>query len=278
VNDPRHDRLLELLADRALVGLAPEEAAELTLLLQQFPNEDADAFDRAAAATQLARLARIEQMPAHLASRILGPDVGNGNVRAIAPAIAAKTDPLRFAGWIAAAACFTLAVFAWLGRPQPVKIVETISSASPVASSSATPTPKPTLADERAQLASNPTAKTIAWSATKDPGATGASGDVVFSVAEQRGYMRFHGLAANDPKQHQFQLWIFDSAQDKRYPIDGGVFDVAQNTSDGSGDVIVQIQPKIRVTDPTLFAVTVENPGGVVVSKREHIVLTAAKI
>jgi hypothetical protein len=39
--------------------------------------------------------------------------------------------------------------------------------------------------------------------------------------------------------------------------------------------VIVQIQPKIRVTAPTLFAVTIENPGGVVVSKREHIVVTA---
>ena len=37
------------------------------------------------------------------------------------------------------------------------------------------------------------------------------------------------------------------------------------------------ISPKLHVTDATLFAVTVEQPGGVVVSKRERVVVTAAR-
>lgn len=82
--------------------------------------------------------------------------------------------------------------------------------------------------------------------------------------------MRFQGLKANDPKRYQYQLWIFDEARDARYPVDGGVFDVA------GAETIVPIVAKVRVNQPTLFAITIEPPGGVVVSKREHIVLTAA--
>ena len=52
--------------------------------------------------------------------------------------------------------------------------------------------------------------------------------------------------------------------------VDGGVFDVPS-----TGEVIVPITAKLRVGGATLFAVTVERPGGVVVSRREHIVVTA---
>ena len=52
---------------------------------------------------------------------------------------------------------------------------------------------------------------------------------------------------------------------------DGGVFDVPP----GGGDVVVPIRVKLGVTRPKLFAVTVEPPGGVVVSNRERIPLLA---
>ena len=42
------------------------------------------------------------------------------------------------------------------------------------------------------------------------------------------------------------------------------------------GEVVVPIRAAVQVFEPKLFAVTVERPGGVVVSKRERIVLTAA--
>ena len=72
-------------------------------------------------------------------------------------------------------------------------------------------------------------------------------------------------------KETQYQLWIFDAKQDERYPIDGGVFDVDPQ----SGDVIVPIRAKLHVVDPKMFAVTVEKPGGVVVSSRDRIALLA---
>jgi anti-sigma-K factor RskA len=79
-------------------------------------------------------------------------------------------------------------------------------------------------------------------------------------------------MTPNDVKAFQYQLWIFDRNRDDKYPIDGGVFDVSS-----TGEVIVPIDAKISVDDATLFAVTVERPGGVVVSKRERIVVTAAR-
>lgn len=132
----------------------------------------------------------------------------------------------------------------------------------------ATPSPS----DARTQLLANaPDVKTLAWSATTDPAAKGTTGDVVWSPSKQEGYMRFVGLETNDPTKLQYQLWIFDKNRDDKFPVDGGVFDVGAN-----GEVIVKISPKLFVNEPVLFAVTVEAPGGVVVSKRERIVVTAA--
>ena len=83
--------------------------------------------------------------------------------------------------------------------------------------------------------------------------------------------MRFTGLAANDPDQLQYQLWIFDAGRDDRYPVDGGVFDVPV----GADEVVVPIRASLPVGEVALFAVTVEKPGGVVVSSRERIAVLA---
>ena len=61
------------------------------------------------------------------------------------------------------------------------------------------------------------------------------------------------------------------SERQNKYPVDGGVFDIDA----ASGDVVVAIRAALPVNTPTLFAITIEKPGGVVVSKREHLVLTA---
>ena len=83
--------------------------------------------------------------------------------------------------------------------------------------------------------------------------------------------MRFRGLAANDPAVEQYQLWIFDAERDEARPVDGGVFDVPSTDS----DTIVPIDAKLPVSRATLFAVTIEQPGGVVVSSRERLPLLA---
>jgi hypothetical protein len=71
---------------------------------------------------------------------------------------------------------------------------------------------------------------------------------------------------------HQYQIWIFDAGRDKRYPVDGGVFDVPANAA----EVVIPIRATLMVRKPAAFAVTVEKPGGVVVSGREHVVALGA--
>lgn len=109
------------------------------------------------------------------------------------------------------------------------------------------------------------------WSATDDPAAAEAEGRVVWSGDLQQGYMVFRGLAANDPANEQYQLWVFDAERDARYPVDGGVFDIPS----GVAEVIVPINVRVPVAAPTLFAITIEPPGGVVVSDRSRLPLAA---
>lgn len=86
------------------------------------------------------------------------------------------------------------------------------------------------------------------------------SGEVVWSDATQKGFMRLVGLPPNDPSTAQYQLWIVDPDRDE-HPVDGGVFDVQT-----LGEVFVPFEARIRVHAPTAFAITREKPGGVVVS------------
>jgi len=83
--------------------------------------------------------------------------------------------------------------------------------------------------------------------------------------------MSFRALPPNDPSRSQYQLRIFDGTRVERYPVEGGVFVVDPS----KGEVIIPITARVRVSDPKLFAVTVEAAGGVVVSKRERIVVVA---
>ena len=94
-------------------------------------------------------------------------------------------------------------------------------------------------------------------------------GEVVWSSAAQQGFMTIRGLPINDATKEQYQLWIIDPSRDEK-PVDGGVFDIAS-----VGESIVGIQAKLRVDRPTVFAITVEKPGGVVVSDQKRLPLLA---
>ena len=107
---------------------------------------------------------------------------------------------------------------------------------------------------------------------TKDPAAKGVSGDFVWDPVSQKGFLHFTGLASNDPAVSQYQIWIFDGERDKRYPVDGGVFDVPANAD----EVVIPINAALNVSKLAAFAVTVEKPGGVVVSARAHVVVLGA--
>jgi hypothetical protein len=99
----------------------------------------------------------------------------------------------------------------------------------------------------------------------------GDAGDIVWNRKEQRGYLLLRGFVANDPLRARYQLWIFDGARDERYPVDGGLFDVPP----GHAEVVIPVQAALPVMKPVAFAVTVEEPGGAVVSLREKVVAFA---
>jgi hypothetical protein len=122
---------------------------------------------------------------------------------------------------------------------------------------------------ELQRISALPGTTTLAWSAQGSM--PGAAGQVVWSQSEQRGFMTFAGLRSNEPGKSQYQLWIFDADRPEATPVDGGVFDIPQD-----GTAVVPILAKLPVGKPTLFAITEEKPGGVVVSDRSRLHLIAA--
>ncbi|MEQ9495693.1 MAG: anti-sigma factor [Deltaproteobacteria bacterium] len=257
------ERLMELLTEQTERPLSSNERVELERLVAHEAGWSADDFELAAAATAVALLEREETMPETLKDRVmdeLSTDVlatATVQVRAERPKESRRRPsarpprrarPLAAIGWIvAAAALILLAVI--IGWPKP---------------------PAPSAIELRAQMMKDPNAVKLVWTKAKDALSPSTEGDVVWNTKTQTGYMRFKGLAKNDPKANQYQLWIFDGTRSDATPVDGGVFDIS-----AEGDVVVPIDAKLPVFEPTLFAVTVERPGGVVVSKRERIVVLA---
>jgi len=272
---------MDLLVKRAIEGLSPAEQRALDVEDRAAVSAYLADFERAAAAAALAASAGAEAPPPALVARLerqgrelLAPNLLQ--LKAVPGATAAAPpakSPGPAYGWFAAAACLLLAVFGWLRSPPPQAPAELAEAGRPPVTAIAPPAaPKaPTLQEARAALLARAGSLKLTWGATKDALAAGVAGDVVWDPETQQGFMRFVNLPTNDPHQHQYQLWIFDAARDKRYPVDGGVFDVPA----GSTEVLVPIHAALPVSAARAFAVTVEKPGGVVVSAREHILVLA---
>jgi hypothetical protein len=268
-----NERLADLLVQQATEGLSEADLAEIVDLLAAYPDANPQAIEATAAAVMLAGNWQIEPMPGSLRARL--DAVAEGFTAASAPvptsappvSIAAaraarKASPSSGIAWFAAAASIVIAIAAWVPRlsdqaAQP----DLVSQASPDTA---------TIGEQRQQLLAAGQSLQTPWS-TPDPAIAAVQGDVVLDSATQTGYMRFSGLPVNDPTTEQYQLWIFDETRDERYPVDGGTFNIPA----GTGEVVVPILAKLPIRSPKLFAVTVERPGGVVVSSRERIVAVA---
>ncbi len=125
------------------------------------------------------------------------------------------------------------------------------------------------VADPARFLATHPSAVHWPWTPTTDDHVvTPVAGEAYFDPETGDGLLVIDGLAPNDPAREQYQLWIFDEGRDERFPVDGGVFDV-----DARGRTVVPVHAKLPVGRPTLLAVTIERPGGVVVSERRIALL-----
>ena len=273
MNENMEEIMLDLLCKKAVYGLDEQEEKQLADLQRQAGVEDESAsFELTAAAIGMAYVGTTEEMPARLRSRIVAEaehhfdDVAEERSAPV-NAITTESSGTGWFGWLgwglAAAASLALAFNLFYTRPPAADVVQ---------GPAATPEKKLTPAEERQRLIeSAPDLARGSWGAGNVKELTPA-GDIVWSDAKQTGYMRLCGLPVNDPNKETYQLWIFDETQDDKTPIDGGTFNVGAD-----GEVIVPINAKLAPRNTKMYAITVEKPGGVVVSKREKIVALAKR-
>jgi hypothetical protein len=248
------NRWEELQVARLLFGLTTDEQVEYDDLARQMPAEELDQFDTVVASLDVVWSDMpSEPLPEHLRRAIrvqAEQELASKPVVSLAkPTINASAAIVlnKYLPWVVSAACLMLAVFTWISN-RPLEQVG------------------PDFAQLRAELiAANEGLVQANWSPGTTPSGD-ATGDVVWSGPRQQGFMRFRGLPVNTPTKEQYQLWIFDKNQSDKTPIDGGVFDIATTE-----EVIVPINAKLQVQEPFMFAVTIEKPGGVVVSSRERL-------
>jgi len=272
---PKGPTLHELLADDAAGALSAAERRQFEPLLREAPAEAREAYLRIASLVQVSCLEQdrrhFQRMPNHLRARLLEQghqvvarqpasqvaDIGAARERrrSVASPVGADAPPARrggvaaFGGW-AVAAGLAVALAASLLAPSAG-----VGSGEPTAS--------------RAAMLADAATVTLPWAAGDDRYG-GVTGDVVWSDQTQSGFLRLAGMPVNDPARAQYQLWIIDPDRDS-HPVDGGVFDVTS-----SGEVIIPVQARLSVDRPTTFAITLEKPGGVVVSAGPLLVVASA--
>lgn len=282
------ERLIELLSEQTLFGLTEKELIELNKLKKQFPQWENDiSLELAAAKIGLMDLDAGENLPANLRTKILTnadeyfrraektrnvvsfPTKTKETSRvSTSDAVQTGTNQpfWQWFGWgIAAAACLALAVNLWLTNTRPPKEVEVVKTVEKVQ----TPTPELSAAQQREQLLASATdVVQTNWTSPKDK--KEILGDIVWSNAQQKGFMRLRGLPVTDPNKEAYQLWIVDSTRAEKKPLSGGVFNINQ-----TGEVVVPIDAQLKVQSPKEFKITKEKPAGVVVTSPERVVAIA---
>jgi hypothetical protein len=282
-----NEALLDLLVKEATEGLSAEEHAQLDEMMRNVPDGDRSAMLRSVALLWTSSVGKRQQMPAELRTRILAsatsahgpagsaPPAGSASAESSAAGSvtsAIADNVTRFpergvrrsgmaanAGWWAAAASLLLAIAGWWPRLVGDHPPPPVAQKTPV--------------ELRDELLAQQSTLHVSLTAASDQPLTG---DVVFDPVNQVGFLRFHGIPVNDPRLAQYQLWIADAGRKQPEPVDGGVFDVTPQKN-ADGDVIVPFRAKLQVGKAAAFVVTMEQPGGVVVSKQERV-LALAKV
>ena len=267
--------MLDLLYDKFVYGLSDEEAKQLEEL--GYDPAEAESIELTIAALSTAELGAEAEMPASLQQKLMS---AAADQKAVMVPVEAEQAPVpqreiilsgdsrgSWFGWLgwatAAAASIALAVTLFINDKSDLK-VDAVPTPTPVQEQRLDP------GQMRQRLIESGGEVIRAEWASGNVKEVAVTGDVVWSDEKQAGYMRFRGLPKNDPNRETYQLWIFDETQSEKTPIDGGVFDVGAD-----GEVIVPIDARLKTRNPKAFAVTVEKPGGVVVSDRKRIVALA---
>lgn len=271
MNNPMIQRYYDLLVDQCTVGLDNDGWSELIQLQQQLLTQHPD-YDWLGAVDDVAlavaevdcaqapeisapmpadMLNHIEQTIATQSDALSDNDVVDMASRLAEKKAASQSNRSQWYGWYAAAAALAAAIY--------------FSAESPRV------TDTPTVAEQRSGLIQGANTLVVDWGVPTVAGYQQVRGDVVWDNEKQQGFMRLVNLPVNDPAQSQYQLWIVDPQRDKN-PIDGGVFDVTTE-----GEVLIPIDSKLPVISPAAFAITREQPGGVVVSAGPLLVVAAVE-
>lgn len=256
------DRFEELDAGRILGDLDAAETKEWQELSEELDYKSDLSLELVAAAFETGSLqGQEEELPVEVAE-LLRQEIPNhtsqsGDEESIIRLAAWR----RFvsspqSGWAAAAIFAALFIGVLLNRPEPLE--PTVNNQADLSTEAA----RDQLVEKAADLIESDFGGTEAYPEM--------SGKVVWSDALQEGYMTLTDLPANDPEANQYQLWIVDLSRDEK-PVDGGVFDIP---ADGK-TAVIPIRNPLAVTNPALFVITLEQPGGVVVSKQEVVVALA---
>jgi anti-sigma-K factor RskA len=260
MNENMQEVMLDLLCKKAEYGLSEHEEQQLSVLQSSAGTGDlSTSFELATATLAMADLDTSEEMPEHLRSRIVADAEKYFKANPTVPEPTTRGSIFGWLGWaVAAAACVALALNLYLTRP-PTNVVNRPGTP--------TPTPEQKLTPSQMRQALILSAPDLAR-ATLGAGEINAlkpTGDIVWSDSKQAGYVRLSGLPRNDPSKETYQLWIVAENQDPKTPVDGGTFDISSD-----GEIIIPIDAKVKVQNPQVFAITIEKPGGVVVSKNKH--------
>ena len=238
------DRFEELDAGRALGDLSSEEFNEWQQLAPQFLNSQEVSFDYLLTELEL-DITSSTPLPSSLSQKLgettdqfISGDNKDSDDQKVTPFV-------NWLGW-GIAAC--LAVLLLLGPSEP-KVA--------------------TVAEKFEVLKESSGSMRLEFAPASDPYAK-VEGEVIWNDERQEGYMSLINLAANNPKENQYQLWIVDPERDE-LPVDGGVFDIPN----GVDKALIPIKNALEVDKPTLFVITLEQPGGVVKSKQEVVVAIA---
>lgn len=233
--------------DAVLVWLSQDKRRTL-----EWDSLDADQREAEAAAALFAAASTpMEALPADLEARLLA---AAEQYATPAPATRAAKRPW----WASLGLAWGTASFASFAAVALAVRLATLAPPPPPAKPAGPPAPS--------QL----NAVSIPIQPGPDSTGQGVQGEILWDAKRGGGYIRLTGLPVNDPSKEQYQLWIFDGTRDERYPVDGGVFNISRN-----GESEIWIRVPIPVREAALFAVTVEKPGGTVVSDRGRIVAIA---
>lgn len=276
MNEQTEERLLDLLCKQVTEGLTGDEQIELSDLERHV---ESGVYTRSleitAAAIAMSAVPSTEQLPDNLKAAILAraddhfAELNAAGAPAVRSVFVEEKPPASNWGWLgwAATAAMGLALIGIIIYNQQ-QIATMQAQIDQLQRSTAVP---PSMAQKRDQLMRDAEDLTrAAWTKGNIKGMDSVSGEVVWSDEKQMGYMTFRGLPPNDPNREAYQLWIFEQADLEAFPKDGGVFNVSEN-----GEAIVPIEAKLKNFKPKAFAVTIEKPGGVVVSERARVAALA---